>query len=247
MSRLRTSIAASPEPQSLVPALSIIIPTYNPGGQLAACLDSLQAPDRILPAQEYEIVVSDGGSNDGALQTAKDRNCQVLQGAPGRGGQLDRGARNAKGDWLFFLHADCRLPEDWQAAVARFTGMEAHRDKAGHGRLHFASPARAARRVERLANWRAERLGLPYGDQGLLIHRDTYDRIGGYRDIPLMEDVDLVRRLGRKRLQPLDLEVTTSADKYEQQGWWQRPSLNLCRLGLFLLGVSPERLARGYR
>ncbi|WP_051608929.1 TIGR04283 family arsenosugar biosynthesis glycosyltransferase [Fodinicurvata fenggangensis] len=247
MSRSRTNAAASPDSRSNVPSLSFIIPTYNAGTGLANCLESLlQQPDSDLDL-EPEILVSDGGSCDGTLQLARDRGCRILQGPPGRGGQLHRGALASRGEWLFFLHADCRLPADWPTPVERFMTTEKNRNMAGHGRLQFASAESAARRVERLANWRAEKLGLPYGDQGLLIHRSMYDRIGGYRDMPLMEDVELVRRLGRRRLKPLGLEVTTSAEKYEQQGWWKRPSLNLCRLALFLLGVSPERLARGYR
>lgn len=230
-----------------MPSLSVIIPTYNAGKGLAACLDSLLAQPATALELEAEIIVSDGGSSDETLQLARARNCRLLQGPPGRGGQLHRGAQAAGGEWLFFLHADCQLPPVWPTPLQHFLAAEENRDRAGHGRLQFASSKISARRVERLANWRAETLGLPYGDQGLLIHRFAYDRLGGYRDIPLMEDVDLVRRLGRKCLVPLDLEVTTSAEKYEQQGWWARPSLNLCRLTLFLLGVSPKRLARGYR
>ncbi|WP_022727642.1 TIGR04283 family arsenosugar biosynthesis glycosyltransferase [Fodinicurvata sediminis] len=230
-----------------MPSLSVIIPTYNAGKQLAACLDSLLAQRVTAREQEVEIIVSDGGSSDETLQLAHTWNCRLMEGPPGRGGQLHRGAQAAVGEWLFFLHADCQLPADWPTPLQTFLADEKNRERAGYGRLHFASSKSAARRVERLANWRTETLGLPYGDQGLLIHSSAYNRLGGYRDIPLMEDVDLVRRLGRKHLKPLDLEVTTSAEKYEQQGWWKRPSLNLCRLALFLLGASPERLARGYR
>lgn len=229
--------------------LSFIIPTCNAADRLEPCLDSLQADtpcaERFLPSPE--ILVSDGGSTDGTTRLARERGCRVLEGPPGRGLQLRKGAEAATGDWLFFLHADCRLPLKWQPAVTAFIREPDNGNRAGYGHLRFDSPARAARRVEWLANWRADRLGLPYGDQGLLVARTTYEALGGYRDMPLMEDVELIRRLGRQRLRPLGLQVITAADKYERDGWWKRPCLNLCRLALYRLGVSPARLARSYR
>lgn len=232
-----------------MPGLSFIIPTYNAAKGLEACLDSLQAgsPSREDPSFPVEIIISDGGSTDGTLQLARERSCRLLHSPPGRGQQLRKGAEAANSEWLFFLHADSRLPPDWITMLRRFMSEEGHCGRAGFGRLRFDSSAAAARRVEQMANWRATRLGLPYGDQGLLIARTTYEAVGGYRDMPLMEDVDLVRRLGRARLRPLALEIVTAADKYEQQGWWKRPCLNLCRLALYLLGVPPRYLARGYR
>lgn len=232
-----------------MPGLSLIIPTYNAAERLRTCLDSLQAgtSSREDPSFPVEIIVSDGGSTDGTLQLARERGCRLLDSPPGRGRQLRKGAEAANGEWLFFLHADSRLPPDWMTTLRHFMSADEHSGTAGYGRLRFDSSAAAARRVERLANWRAERLGLPYGDQGLLIARTTYEAAGGYRDMPLMEDVELVRRLGRARLRPLALEIVTDAGKYEQQGWWKRPCLNLCRLALYFLGVPPRYLARGYR
>ncbi|MFC4350655.1 TIGR04283 family arsenosugar biosynthesis glycosyltransferase [Fodinicurvata halophila] len=232
-----------------MPGLSLIIPTYNAAERLRACLDSLKAGANLTDDASFpvELIISDGGSTDGTRQLARERGCRLLDGPPGRGRQLRTAAEAANGEWLFFLHADSRLPPDWMTALRRFMSAEGSRDTAGYGRLRLDSNRPAARRVERLANWRAARLGLPYGDQGLLIARTTYEAVGGYRDIPLMEDVDLVRRLGRARLRPLAIEIVTAADKYEQQGWWKRPCLNLCRLTLYLLGVPERYLARGYR
>ena len=100
--------------------------------------------------------------------------------------------------------------------------------------------------MTRLANWRARAFGLPYGDQGLLISRVLYDAAGGYAPLPLMEDVDLVRRLGKRRLAPLEAVAVTAAERYRRNGWWRRPLRNLCLLGLYVLGIPPERLARWY-
>jgi hypothetical protein len=112
--------------------------------------------------------------------------------------------------------------------------------------LRLDDRSRAARRVERLVAWRCRRLGLPYGDQGLLIHRDLYREVGGFRAIPLMEDVDLARRIGRKRLLMLEADALTSAVRYRRDGFWLRPLRNLTLLGLYWLGVPPERLVRWY-
>ncbi|MBL8673503.1 MAG: glycosyl transferase family 2, partial [Rhodospirillales bacterium] len=100
--------------------------------------------------------------------------------------------------------------------------------------------------IEGMVAWRGRALGMPYGDQGLLIKRSFYDRVGGYRPLPLMEDVDLVRRIGRRRLVALDVDAVTSAARYERDGWTLRPMRNLLCLSLFLLGVAPARIARLY-
>jgi hypothetical protein len=114
-------------------------------------------------------------------------------------------------------------------------------------RLAFDDESPAARRTAALANWRTRRLGLPYGDQGLLISRDLYDAVGGYPEIPLMEDVAMARRLGRRRIRMLAATAVTGGDKYRRDGWWRRSAKNLTLLSLYFLGVSPERLARLYR
>ena len=120
-----------------------------------------------------------------------------------------------------------------------------------HDGLGCVAPAshfldRQARLVERGVGLRASFLGLPYGDQGLLIPRTLYEAIGGYAPLPLMEDVDLVRRLGRSRLRILDADAVTSTERWERDGWLRRSARNLICLGLYGAGVSPERIARLY-
>jgi len=119
-------------------------------------------------------------------------------------------------------------------------------ERAAVFRLRLDDAAPAARRIEKLAAWRSRRLGLPYGDQGLLIARRLYDQLGGYRPLPLMEDVDLVRRLGRRRLAALGSAAVTSAARYRRDGWWLRPLRNLALLALYYLGLPPRWLARLY-
>ncbi len=215
--------------------LAVAIPTLNAAALLPAALASL-APGRERIA---EIVVADGSSTDGTAAVAEAAGARVVRTARGRGSQLRAAAAATSAPWLLVLHADSRLGPDWPAAL-RDDG------RAGWFRLRLDDPAPAARRVERLANWRARHLGLPYGDQGLVLPRALYEAVGGYRDMPLMEDVDLVRRIGRGRLAELDGEVVTSALRYRRDGYWRRPLRNLACLSLFLAGMAPERIQRLY-
>jgi rSAM/selenodomain-associated transferase 2 len=223
----------------LTPAvrLSVIIPTLNAADGLEATLAALSRSD--------EVIVVDGGSRDASVALARSWGAQVIETAPGRGGQLSAGAGRASGDWLLFLHADTVLGPGWRAAV------DDHAAGGGAGRaacfrfgLDDASPQ--ARRLERWVAVRVALLALPYGDQGLLIHRDLYDQLGGYRPLPLMEDVDLVRRIGRRRLTVLPVRAETSARRWRQDGWLARSARNLVCLALFFVGVPAARIARLY-
>ena len=162
-------------------------------------------------------------------------------------GRCAAGAGAARGEWLLFLHADTLLQRGWQIILRGFTGNRDNHFKAGYFQLLLDDAAPQARRVENLANWRAQHMGLPYGDQGLLISRGFYDFLGGFSPLPLMEDVDLVRRIGGRRLVMLPSAATTSAARYRKDGWWLRPLRNLFCLGLFYLGVRPHWIAGLYR
>jgi hypothetical protein len=121
-----------------------------------------------------------------------------------------------------------------------------NRERAAYFRYALDDDAPAARRLERVVAWRCRRLGLPYGDQGLLLSRALYDAVGGYRPIVLMEDVDIVRRLGRARLAALDHKAVTSAARYRRDGYLRRSARNLVCLSAWFLGVDPRRIARLY-
>ena len=220
-------------------AISIVIPTLDAEAPLVALLSDLM--EGVGEGLVHEVVVSDGGSTDGTRAAAENAGARFVVGESGRGGQLRRGCAAASGDWLWIVHADTRLPSGWTRPVAHHLLT----DRAGWARLAFRSEAAAARRVAAWANLRS-RFGLPYGDQTLLLPRSLYEAAGGFEDVPLMEDVRLVRRLGG-RLAPMDLMVTTDASRYEGQGWVRRGSRNLSLLARHALGADPKVLARAYR
>ena len=220
--------------------LSIVIPTLNAGSSLAVTLEACKAIDA-------EIIISDGGSTDQTCEIAQSMGCTLNTSSPGRGSQLIHGAQHANRDWLLFIHADSIPAQGWEACVEDFIKARGNRYRAGVFHLKLDDPAQQARRIEWWVERRAKTLALPYGDQGLLISRAYYNGLGGYRSIPLMEDVDIIRRIGRSGLYILPTHITTSARRYQRDGYWQRPARNLGLLGLYFLGVPPKLLARLYQ
>ena len=215
--------------------LDVVIPTLNAARSLARTLDSLRGE---------RITVCDGGSRDDTTTIARQAGAIVMVSEPGRGRQLADGALAGSAPWLLFLHADPILSKGWATTARQFMALPAA--KAGYFRLRFASADPRARRLERLVAWRCRTFGLPYGDQGLLIERAFYRQLGGFRALPLMEDVDLARRIGRRNLVALEADAVTSAERYERDGWLARPIRNLSCLALYFAGLSPSVIRRLY-
>ena len=220
--------------------ISIIIPTLNAAPNLGPLLASLG--EGLAAGLITEVIFSDGGSTDGIDQVADIAGAVLINGPPGRGVQLAAGAKIAKGRWLLFLHADSELAEGWVEVVQRH--LEQGQAPA-YFRLVFDAQGLAPRIVAGWANLRSQIFNLPYGDQGLLISGPDYDAVGGYPELPLMEDVAMARALGN--LQGIDVAIHTSAVRYQKQGWVRRGARNLWTLARYFAGVDPEKLARAYR
>ena len=226
--------------------LSVVIPTLDAERTLAASLAAL-VPAAVAGFVR-EVVVADGGSTDATLAIADAAGCAVVEAPKGRGAQLAAGAKAAKCGWLLFLHADTVLDEDWMRPAQRFIAAA----ESGSGReaaaFRFALDAdgAAARLLERFVALRSLVFAMPYGDQGLLISRRLYDALGGHAPLEIMEDVNMVRRIGRKRLRMLPARAVTSAQRYRRHGIFLRGARNLACLSLYFLRVPPRIIARLY-
>lgn len=222
--------------------ISVVMPTLNAQLHLPRSLPPLA--QAAFAGLVREVIVSDGGSRDQTLEMADAAGCEIIQGASGRGAQMIRGANKARGAWLLFLHADTALESPWMDEARAF--MQTHTHRAGYFRFGADRDDNGARRLAFWVRARCELFALPYGDQGLLISRALYDELGGFKPLPLMEDVDLVRRLGRARLVGLTSIARTSVAKHARDGYLLRSTRNLWLLAQFLAGVDPALLARRY-
>lgn len=224
--------------------ISVIIPALNAAAHLPRSMASLMPG--LTEGMIKQVIVADGGSEDETLAMADAAGCDIVKAERGRAKQLRAGAEAAKGKWLLFLHADTALAPGWVEETRRFIETPQSRKKAGVFKLAFDDNSRAARRVVFWARLRARVMKLPYGDQGLLISRFLYDGLGGYPDIPLMEDVEIMRRIGPQRLVQFDTEAVTSAEKYRRDGYDKRAWRNLGLMARYLMGADPVELAKAY-
>lgn len=221
--------------------LCVIIPTLNAANGLETLLPQLSGAYPFVG----RVVVSDGGSEGATLEVALRHKARLVMGRASRGAQLRRGGKfTGSADWLLFIHSDSHLPDNWQAIVQQH--MTSHTGKAAYFNLRFDSSSWKARVVESLVRLRCWAWALPYGDQGLLIPKSLYEELGGYQAFDLFEDVDMVERIGRERLRRLKGAITTSAAKYERDGFFSRGWRNFRLLRRYKRGASIEALKRDY-
>jgi len=204
--------------------ISVVIPALNAERPLARCFDSL-----IIAAVRgvvREVIVADGGSSDGTLTIADAAGAHIVSAGRSRAAQLAAGAQIARGDWLLFLHPETALEPGWEVEVESFLHQAmTERPQAAFFRFALEDFGASARRAEAMVAIRSHLLALPYGDQGLLLPRRLYNKLGGYRDLPRLEDADMVRRIGRRRLVMLRAHAVNSART--RQGWLKPFALSL--------------------
>lgn len=222
-------------------SLGIVVPTLNEVDHLPLLLsdlDRLPFPTRIL--------VADGGSTDGTVELAREAGVRTVRAPRGRASQMNVGAASLSTPWLLFLHADCRLPAQTGAALRRWLA-DPPPEEAAHFDFRLDADGPWWRLIEGGQRIRERVTGMAYGDQGLLLSRRRWSAIGGIPELPIMEDVETVRRLRRSGgLQRIGAPLITSARRYREEGPFRGWLRNAALVTLYHLGVSPDRLSRWY-
>jgi rSAM/selenodomain-associated transferase 2/rSAM/selenodomain-associated transferase 1 len=220
--------------------ISIIIPTLNEADVIKATVA------RLPESENIEILVVDGGSRDNTVEIAQKLGTRVLIKAPSKAEQMNAGAAEARGDVLLFLHADTRLPANFEEIV--MAAVSRDDVSAGAFTLGIDSKTWSLRFIERVANWRARIFKLPYGDQALFVGRDLFFEIGGFPDYPIMEDFEFIRRLKKKgQITILPQSVQTSPRRWQNFGVLKTWLLNQIIVAAYFIGIPPHRLAFWYR
>ncbi len=230
-----------PNHHGLMPGkISVIIPTLNEADNIAETLLSIGHENNI------QVIVSDGGSRDNTVSIAKSLGAKVINVLPPRSKQMNRGAAEATGDVLLFLHADTRLPKNFARLVLRSLAQPGI--AAGAFELRIDAPNPALRFIERMANWRSRCLRTPYGDQGIFMLSRVFHQTRGFPEFPIMEDFELIRRLRKKGgIITLSAPVLTSSRRWENFGILKTTLINQLIIIAYYLGISPDTIARVYR
>ncbi|MBL4901992.1 MAG: TIGR04283 family arsenosugar biosynthesis glycosyltransferase [Desulfocapsa sp.] len=220
--------------------ISIIVPTLNEVQNLSGLVPCAQ--------KVQELIVVDGGSRDDTVKLAKKLGFRVIEETEpgGRGTQLNTGAANASGSILLFLHADTLLPPDFHGAICRCLQNPA--TILGAFQLQVKNSNLLLKVILKFANFRSKMLQLPYGDQAFFIRKQDFVKLGGFPEVPIMEDYIFAKQVKKKgRIQTLDQAVTTSARRWQRLGVIRTTLVNQVVILGYYMGIQPEKLAAFYR
>ena len=222
---------------------SIVIPVLNEADRINALIEHIDHQGFELP---YEVIVVDGDPQGGTVRAIQSKDVVTIITEKGRGRQMNAGAAEARGDILIFLHADTRLPDGALKKISR--ALERQDYVGGAFDLKIDSDRLILRYISVRASLRSRLNRIPYGDQAIFMRKKYFDQVGRFRDIPLMEDVELMRRIKRdgRKIHILRDKVTTSARRWQRDGALYTTVRNQVLVALFHLGVSPDRLAKYY-
>ncbi|MGB3654580.1 MAG: TIGR04283 family arsenosugar biosynthesis glycosyltransferase [Rivularia sp. (in: cyanobacteria)] len=220
--------------------ISIIIPTLNESKNIKATVASTQVSTNV------EVIVVDGGSQDNTVDIVQSLGVKVITGYQNRACQMNAGAMNATGDILLFLHADTLLPADFDAMIR--TALQQPLSIAGAFALRINAPQTGLRLIEWGVKLRSKWLQMPYGDQGIFTTKQIFDSIGGFPELPIMEDFELMRYLKRLgKITFIPVPVTTSPRRWLKKGVLQTTLINQVVIIGYFLGVSPKKIRSWYR
>lgn len=223
-------------------SLSIIIPSLNSEKTIYSCINALK-----IWRNKYEIILVDAMSQDKTIKIAKEFGSYILTTKPGRGHQLSYGASFAKNKWLLFIHSDTILEDKWLYEVEKFILDNENYQKVAAFRFSLDSKTKKAKFIEKFVSWRCNKLKLAFGDQGLLIHKNFYNELGGFKPLEIMEDLDIIMRIGKSRLIILESKAITSSVRYQNDGWIIRPLKNFLCLTMYFFGLPNKLIAWVYR
>ena len=220
--------------------VTVVIPTYNSEKTIENTLNS-------ICKYFNKIIIVDADSCDLTIQISKKYNIKIIKSLKGRGPQLILGAEHAATDWIFFLHSDTIIKKNNIIDINQFITNTLNNNKAASFKIKFNTNNIWSNLLSILVNIRSKYLKLPYGDQGLLISKSFYKNIGGYKNIPIMEDVEIIRAIGFRNIKILNSYIITDAARFENQGWIYRPMINLFCLTLYFLGFNINNINKIYK
>jgi len=219
--------------------VTVVIPTYNAEKTINTTLS-------ILKNKFKNIIIIDGKSKDKTRKICRKYNTQLFTSKRNRGMQLNLGAKKVVTNWIFFIHADSILENTAMEEIYAFISNDKNKYKAASFKLKFDQKNLYSFFLSKMVNFRSKYFKLPYGDQGLIISKAFYNKIGGYKDLPIMEDVEIIRTIGFRNIKILNSSIITYSIRYKSAGWLIRPLINMYCLALYLLGFNIDKINRIY-